>query len=58
MTSAVDVAENEIEDRIKGVEKVLSGSGSAVEKLKSVCDYLRGNIPHYDWVGFYVVDPM
>lgn len=21
--------------------------------LQSICDYLKTNIPHYDWVGFY-----
>lgn len=25
--------------------------------LQSVCDVLKDNVPHYDWVGFYLTDP-
>ncbi|MCP4229634.1 MAG: GAF domain-containing protein [bacterium] len=24
-------------------------------KLQSICDVLKAEIPHYDWVGFYIV---
>ncbi len=27
------------------------------EKLQLICQLLRDAIPHYDWVGFYIVDP-
>lgn len=26
------------------------------EKLQDVCDLLKTNVPHYDWVGFYFAD--
>lgn len=26
------------------------------EKLRKICELLRDNIAHYDWVGFYIVD--
>src|SRR5690554_5969635 len=26
------------------------------EKLQDICNYLKINIPHYDWVGFYFID--
>ena len=26
------------------------------EKLQDVCDLLKTNVPHYDWVGFYFTD--
>jgi len=26
------------------------------EKLLGICDMLREMVPHYDWVGFYLVD--
>ncbi len=29
----------------------------AAEKLRAVCRLLRDAIPHYDWVGFYIVNP-
>jgi GAF domain-containing protein len=36
------------------VQTVLnSGGGNA----QAVCDLLRDRVPHYDWVGFYLVDP-
>lgn len=25
--------------------------------LQAVCEVLRKEVPHYDWVGFYLVDP-
>lgn len=27
------------------------------DRLRAVCELLRSNVPHYDWVGFYIVDP-
>lgn len=24
------------------------------DKLQTLCDYLKTNVPHYDWVGFYL----
>jgi len=26
-------------------------------RLQAVCDLLKEEVPHYDWVGFYLVDP-
>ncbi len=26
-------------------------------RLQAACDILRDNVPHYDWVGFYLADP-
>ena len=26
------------------------------EMMQAVCDLLHDNVPHYDWVGFYIVD--
>ncbi len=26
-------------------------------RLEKICRYLRENVEHYDWVGFYLVDP-
>lgn len=27
-----------------------------VDKLKAVCELLKDNVSHYDWVGFYAMD--
>ena len=27
------------------------------EKLSAICKLLKESLPHYDWVGFYLVDP-
>lgn len=36
------------------VTKFTSSKNLTIEnRLKSICDLLRENIPHYDWVGFY-----
>lgn len=26
---------------------------STTEKMQSICELLKENVPHYDWVGFY-----
>ena len=32
-------------------------SDSARDRLTRICDLLRSRVEHYDWVGFYLVDP-
>lgn len=39
------------------VEEALKGPGGRDEKLKRVCDLLKAEVPYFDWVGFYIVDP-
>ena len=36
-------------------ERLLSGPGEVAERLQAVCDLLCLRVPHYDWVGFYLV---
>ena len=36
---------------------ITSGDSAPGEKLASVCELLRERVAHYDWVGFYLVDP-
>ncbi len=38
------------------IKKILSKEASLNSKLLEVCKYLRENVEHYDWVGFYFVD--
>ncbi len=35
---------------------VIESGSSRDEKLQSLCQLLTDKIPHYDWVGFYLVD--
>lgn len=35
---------------------VQAESTSAEEKLTQICELLQGNLPAYDWVGFYFAD--
>ena len=39
-------------DDVKGI---VDSEGSRDRKLLTVCELLSGNIPYYDWVGFYLV---
>ena len=32
---------------------IISGSDSKDHILQSICELLKAEIPHYDWVGFY-----
>ncbi|MCE5270424.1 GAF domain-containing protein [bacterium] len=38
------------------VEEILGGAGPLVDRLAALCSLLRGAAPHYDWVGFYLVE--
>jgi len=53
-----------MEDRIeafdsllRNIESVIEGTVSTYEALLTVCQLLKDDVPHYDWVGFYLVDP-
>ena len=32
---------------------IIHGTQSIEIKLQEICDFLRGEISHFDWVGFY-----
>ena len=38
------------------IDEVLKSKKSRDGKLKTVCRLLKENVPHYNWVGFYLVD--
>jgi len=44
------------ESLLNRVRKIVEGSSSKEEKLKTICHLLRERVSHYDWVGFYLVD--
>ena len=39
------------------VEAITGGTEERDGKLGAICLLLRENVPHYDWVGFYLTDP-
>ena len=39
------------------VVDILAMDGTRDAKLRAICYLLRKKVPHYDWVGFYLVDP-
>lgn len=41
---------------IRKMHRVMKGSIDRDEKLKTICKLLRDNVPHYNWVGFYILD--
>lgn len=41
---------------LKETIKIFKQTQSTQVALKKVCKYLKENIPHYDWVGFYFVN--
>ncbi|MGC9467112.1 MAG: GAF domain-containing protein [Anaerolineae bacterium] len=40
--------------RVQGIVEMDTGRDA---KLRAICTLLRDEVPHYDWVGFYLVDP-
>jgi len=41
---------------IERIDEVLKSKKSRNDKLKTVCRLLKESVPHYNWVGFYLVD--
>jgi L-methionine (R)-S-oxide reductase len=41
---------------LEKVEEILERPSERDEKLSAICSLLQGQISHYDWVGFYLVD--
>ncbi|MDX2062705.1 MAG: GAF domain-containing protein [Bacteroidia bacterium] len=39
------------------LDEILTSTMPREEKLDFVVNLLRNDVPHYDWVGFYLVDP-
>lgn len=37
--------------------RLLDGDGERDDRLQALCELLRERVPHYDWVGFYLVPP-
>ncbi|HDQ34720.1 MAG TPA: GAF domain-containing protein [Chloroflexi bacterium] len=42
---------------LETVRERLAGAAPREAKLASVCEVLAAEVPHYDWVGLYLVDP-
>jgi GAF domain-containing protein len=39
------------------VDRILEAPSPRDAKLKAICYLLRRKVPHFHWVGFYLVDP-
>jgi len=46
----------EKEELKKSLVTYLNSAKTNNEKLQDICDFLKDNVPHYDWVGFYFTD--
>jgi GAF domain-containing protein len=51
------VRESVFENMIAKIAAIKESDKANQEKLTAVCNLLKNNIPDYNWVGFYFVDP-
>ena len=49
--------ENRFEEVAAAIDRLLQSDSTREQKLYGICEILNRNLPHYDWVGFYLVDP-
>ena len=42
---------------LQKADDILNSSSSLNEKLQRICTLLNSDVPYYNWVGFYLVDP-
>ena len=47
----------EKEQLLKHAMELVNSSAAKDEKLQKLCELLAEQLPGYDWVGFYLVDP-
>ena len=56
----MDESDHKIHDfdiLLQTIESLLVEDASPKETLGVICRLLRDEVPHYDWVGFYLTDP-
>ncbi len=53
MTTEEKAAFNSLLERVR---EICDTSPAPAERLESVCELLKENLPGYDWVGIYLVD--
>lgn len=37
----------------QNIINIINNKSSLTNKLQAICDYLKQEVDHYDWVGFY-----
>ncbi|TCP23699.1 GAF domain-containing protein [Tenacibaculum skagerrakense] len=42
-----------IENLTSKIDLIIASQNSREEKLQEICNYLKSEVPYYDWVGFY-----
>lgn len=42
---------------LEKISEIVKSKNSRPDKLRRICELLEKTIPHYHWVGFYLVDP-
>ncbi len=47
----------DFEALLRQVEAIVYSEAPILERLGDICTLLRDRVSHYDWVGFYLVDP-
>ena len=45
-------------DLLEQIRTTAESGGDRDVKLSEICRVLKDNIPYYNWVGFYIVDPV
>ena len=48
--------EQELDDMVAEVKRIVSSDDSNEQKLKAVCEFLKEKVEYYDWVGFYIAN--
>ena len=41
---------------INNIMRITKSASGKKEKLQGICNLLKGKVPYYDWVGFYIAD--
>jgi GAF domain-containing protein len=57
MTTLAPLTPTDVDALLARADELLSGPGALDERLAALCERLRADVPHYDWVGFYLTDP-
>ena len=53
MSEKFEIQENLLLEKVKDI---VNERKRREEKLLEICKFLEANVPHYNWVGFYLVD--
>ena len=54
---SIEQAQHVLDNLPEKIDALIASASDREQTLQRICDFLHDEVPTYDWVGFYLVDP-